>query len=180
MEITPEVENRFRQSYRKCSENECWEWLLSVNHDGYGRLKIGRRVERAHRVSYVLHRGQIPEGMLVCHRCDNPRCVNPKHLFLGTPKDNMADMVRKGRAFRHDQRGERNHGATLSRRDACLAIELIAKGMSNTAIAERLGVAHSSISSIRRGKTWRELRRPDDHPAFDRYGSLKTASKAVF
>lgn len=78
----------------------CWEWTASTHHQwGYGHMRIQGRTVAAHRVSWELHYGAIPEGMLVCHRCDNPPCVNPAHLFLGTNFDNAADRVAKGRSI---------------------------------------------------------------------------------
>lgn len=75
----------------------CWEWRGATNSKGYGRCKIQQRMWLAHRWSWVLHKGAIPVGLLVLHHCDNRRCVNPEHLFLGTARDNTQDMIRKGR-----------------------------------------------------------------------------------
>ena len=76
---------------------ECWIWTASKNKKGYGRFGFGSRAQLAHRVSWLLSNGEIPDGMLACHTCDNPPCVNPSHLWLGTQKDNVVDMSSKGR-----------------------------------------------------------------------------------
>jgi hypothetical protein len=79
-------------------QNECWEWTGRLNQYGYGRMKFqGKRGVRTHRISYMLFCGEIPEGIFVCHHCDNPSCVNPEHLFLGTHDDNNKDKCRKNR-----------------------------------------------------------------------------------
>jgi hypothetical protein len=77
--------------------NGCWEWMGTKNSYGYGVVMINRKVKRTHRVSWEIHNGPIPKGLYVCHHCDNPPCVRPDHLFLGTCSDNLHDMVKKGR-----------------------------------------------------------------------------------
>lgn len=79
-------------------EGDCWLWLAARNNMGYGQIRIARRTVLAHRTSYELFVGAVPTGLCVLHRCDNPRCINPSHLFLGTMRDNTQDMCKKGRA----------------------------------------------------------------------------------
>ena len=96
----PRISVRSRLLERRKMQGECWIYTGAVHHDGYGVIGIGRgRQFRAHREAYKTFVGEIPPGLLVCHRCDVPLCINPKHLFLGTPKDNTQDMIRKGRRY---------------------------------------------------------------------------------
>jgi hypothetical protein len=81
-------------------DDACWEWLGTRGSSGYGEVRVNKRLQKAHRRAWELTNGPIPEGKVVCHRCDNPGCCNPKHLFVGTHSDNMADMVAKGRQQR--------------------------------------------------------------------------------
>jgi len=94
--ITPIME-RFMSKVQKT--DDCWIWIGSHNNHGYGKMMYPRKGEfiYAHRLSYILHKGEIPDGLLVLHKCDNPLCVNPSHLFLGTQLDNVHDAIHKGR-----------------------------------------------------------------------------------
>ena len=144
--VGPEtVEERFWQKVRV--EDGCWEWTASRHYKGYGWFRVGDRMEKAHRVSYLLHHGPIPEGMSVLHKCDNPACVRPDHIFLGTQQENIADMVRKGRV-------SRGPGSTLTDADV-LAIR--ASGKSNTELARLYGQDQSTISRVRNRRTRRYL-----------------------
>lgn len=101
----PSAEDRYRAKLAPPNANGCILWTGLVGSDGYGKHSVNRRTVRAHRYGWELAFGPIPDGMLVCHRCDVPLCQNPEHWFLGTPKDNMADKVGKGRHVGNPHRG---------------------------------------------------------------------------
>ncbi len=139
----------------------CWEWQGTRRPDGYGLLYVNGVQTRAHRHAFELAWGTpIPPGMSVLHRCDNPPCVRPGHLWLGTDADNLADMRAKGRA-RHFvgrvQAGEANHNAKLTD-DAVREIRrLRATGLLQREIAERLGVHTGTVGYVLRGATWNKV-----------------------
>ena len=131
----------------------CWEWQAALTNDGYGSIGVATsRAELAHRVVWRLIRGAIPEGMCVCHHCDNPACVRPSHLFLGTQADNMRDAAEKGRMA--DNSGENNPNAKLSEKDVLAIRKAYANGYLQVNLARRYGVTPTNIGSIVRGQTW--------------------------
>jgi hypothetical protein len=132
----------------------CWEWRGRRNRDGYGMIcRLGRQ-DLVHRVFYRERVGSIPEGLYVCHRCDNPPCVNPEHLFLGTHRDNMNDMEAKGRR----SRGERHWRSEVTEGDVRDIRRAYADGGHTTrSLAARYGVASPTIHSIVTRKTWRHV-----------------------
>jgi hypothetical protein len=129
----------------------CWEWR-SILSRGYGRFLVNGRMRRAHRVAWELAHGPIPDGMHVCHSCDNPRCVRVSHLWLGTIADNMADRDRKGRGA--VLRGE-DHGCAKLTPEAVQHIRATPKKYgSGRALARLYGVSESAVSDIRIGRSW--------------------------
>src|SRR3990172_665127 len=111
------LEERFWQKVKIGNPDDCWKWTGNLDGKNYGRImfkKYGKRF-LAHRLSWYIHNGKIPQGLFVCHHCDNPTCVNPKHLFLGTPTDNMKDMYDKNRHIRVSMKGSENPMAKLTK-----------------------------------------------------------------
>lgn len=136
----------------KEDSNACWEWTSHKNRGGYGVFNMGYGQFIAHRISYFLSTGADPGQMHVCHSCDNPICVNPSHLFLGTDKDNVADMYSKGRGID----GARNFRAKLTPDKVTEIRELYASGNYIQAdLAERYSVDQGLISHIVRNKIWK-------------------------
>lgn len=135
---------------------ECWMWTAGKSLSGYGHFWVKGRHERTNRVSWTIHHGPIPDGMLVLHRCDEPSCVNPDHLFLGTHADNAKDRKSKGR--NGDMRGEKSSGAKLTDRDVLKIRELLQLGgLTQTRISEMFGVGPCVISLIKVRKIWSHI-----------------------
>lgn len=137
------------------SENECWEWLMSKDKCGYGRLMFNSIREKAHRISWKLINGEIPDGLYVCHKCDNPSCVNPKHLFLGTQKDNMVDMRKKNR--QPSVLGEKNPKAKLTE-EIVLEIRLLYQfGIRQYEIAKMYKISRFLVFDIVHRRKWKHV-----------------------
>lgn len=149
------VEERFWSKVDK--SGDCWLWTASVDRKGYGMFGINRGNGRAHRIAWELANGPIPAGKQICHACDNPPCVNPDHLWLGTNRENMEDARLKGKwvGSPTKARGEANGGGgKLKESDIPEIRALRAKGWTQQAIANQFGVNQTMISFILRGVAW--------------------------
>lgn len=125
----------------KVVENGCHEWQSTLNKQGYGKFWFEGKQVPAHRMAYELLIGEIPKGMCVCHHCDNPKCVNPDHLFVGTHADNFQDMLSKGRQWGNRKLSTEAVGEILT---------LIQLGKySQQSIAERYGISQITVSRLK-------------------------------
>ena len=131
--------------------SDCWTFIGALTSDGYGILH-GHGEKLAHRASYKEFCGSIPQSMMVLHKCDNPMCVNPEHLFVGTHADNMRDMKNKGRA--HRPIGSKNPKSKINSESASQIRLLFASGESTKSLALKFPISQSSIYRIIRGTTW--------------------------
>lgn len=143
---------RFWSGVKIGAADDCWPWTRTRTPQGYGAFKHQGQGYRSHRFAWILTYGAIPEDLQVCHHCDNPPCCNPKHLFLGTQVDNMADMERKGRAVRHP--GSINGSSKLTEPQVA---EILEAAGSQQSIADRYGVSQGLISQIKRGVAWKHF-----------------------
>lgn len=174
MTFAPDVATRFFSKVDIRGPDECWQWKGKPSAQGYGRFGVDWVVWQAHRVSLILAKGPIPEGMFACHTCDNRLCVNPAHLWAGTHKDNINDMIAKGRCRGPNYRGEKVGTSKLTEAQAREAVALLDAGNGPASIARRIGgVTPQAISSIKSGVNWAWLREAKDganlprHPAGD-------------
>lgn len=132
--------------------SNCWLWTGGKNDTGYGTFNVNGKTYRVHRLIYEMHFGIIPIGMWVLHKCDNPPCVNPMHLFLGTCADNNADMVKKGRLV--NPIGIHHGRAKLNNQKVRTIRQLANGGMTMRQIGDKIGVSHGTIADLLRGRTW--------------------------
>lgn len=139
---------------------DCWVWNGAKTPKGYGNVRINKKYLKSHRVAFSIANGEIPEGYIVCHICDNPSCCNPSHLMLGTIKSNAADMILKSRGKKPESaaRGSVNGRSKLNEENVRQIRRLYASGeMNQYEIAKMYGVSQPAIGSILRGKTWRHV-----------------------
>jgi hypothetical protein len=138
---------KFERNFIKAGIDDCWPWSGSLYNDGYGAFFFEGKALRANIVALELDGRPVPKGHYACHTCDNPPCVNPAHLYPGTPAQNMADAKARGRL----RAGEQSHWARLQE---CDIAEIRRATGTHKAIAERYGVARATVTLIRLRKTW--------------------------
>lgn len=157
MHKRPNLRDRFYAKIKVVGD--CWEWQGSRLKHGYGRIRTGygndREMTVAHRVSWEIHNNQsLSRSQFVMHKCDNPPCVNPDHLMLGTAKDNTQDMIKKGRKRYGTSPGEKNGSAKLSQAEVDQIRLLLSHGRKSKSIAPMYGVNHTTIEKIKTNKSW--------------------------
>lgn len=152
--MTPQ--QRFDAQYMPEPMSGCWLWIGSVSDRGYGKIYANGKHLSAHRFSWMLHFNEDPHELLVCHKCDNPQCVNPDHLFLGTVQDNAWDKMQKGRhdGYFVDKRGSRHPGAKLTE-DQAREAKFSQRPVCELAL--EFNVHRATIASIRAGDNWKHL-----------------------
>jgi hypothetical protein len=149
------ISERFEDKFVKNKSTGCWNWTASSDEFGYGRFRVGEKLVGAHRFSWVSNFGEIPDGLLVCHKCDTPSCVNPDHLFLGTDADNSRDKMEKGRLG--NRKGSANGHATLNSEKVAIIRGMSSGSATYTEIANLFGVTKGAISKVVTRRTWGEL-----------------------
>lgn len=138
--------------------SDCWEWVGYREKTNYGRVSFrGNNKMLTHRVSWILTNGEIPNDLCVLHRCDNPPCVNPEHLFLGTIADNNADRDRKGRWKENGIKGSQHWRSKIDESDVRVIKGLISVGTKQRAIARFFDMSEQAIGDIKAGRRWRHV-----------------------
>lgn len=148
--------DRFMQSIVR-GQSGCWIWYRGTSNIGYGVFVLGGKQMAAHRASHLLFKGPIPEGMKVLHKCDVRNCVNPDHLFLGSQKDNVQDMIAKGRRHKNGASGTLNASAKLTEADVLEIRRLRSDGWLYKDIATLFGISTQNAHRIGTGQMWKHI-----------------------
>lgn len=152
------LQQRFHEKVIPVTESGCWIWIGATCSGGYGQMKIARKKKLAHRMSWIVNRGDIPDGLDVLHRCDVTCCVNPDHLFLGNDSDNQRDSFSKGRAYFNRRNILRDRIPHFSKLTPDQVISIREKhGVTLKVLANEFGVSQSQISSIRSRRYWKHI-----------------------
>jgi predicted XRE-type DNA-binding protein len=153
--IKNKIENIWNNIDKK-DISECWNWLGSLGNHGYGQISINWKKYLSHRIVYELTYGEIPEGMCICHKCDNRKCCNPEHLFLGTHQDNSNDMIAKGRQFHPI--GELSSNRKLTEKDVLEIRRLYStNNYSTRQLTKIFKISQTNISLIVNNKIWKHV-----------------------
>lgn len=144
---------------KRSIDNECWIWTGNKNNKGYGFISWGQGIEKkkqvVSRIAYTIWKGEIPEGLMVCHSCDNRSCFNPDHLWIGTQFDNMQDCVKKGRGV--DNSGSKSGMSKLNENQVLEIRRLRSEGQTLKKIAEKFDVTDANINEICKRHTWSHI-----------------------
>ncbi len=154
--LTPKQLQNFRAKVDVRGGDECWEWSAGCNSRGYGMVKVNKKAYSAHRLAYYLAKG-APGQLYVCHSCDNPKCCNPNHLWLGTCADNMRDSYEKGR---NGLKGEWSKHHILTEKQVITIKTMLAHNLhygTCSRAARKHSVSPTAISNIRTGRTWSHI-----------------------
>lgn len=154
IKLTNKDIERFWSKVDVKGEDECWEWKKCKDKDGYGQYQINKKKYLSHRISWILENGDIPKKMCICHKCDNPSCVNPNHLFLGTNKNNSEDMTNKNRQAKGENQGL--HKLT-EKQILEIRLKYIPYKYTQQKLAEEYNISRSLIGYIVRNKIWKHI-----------------------
>lgn len=156
-------------------ETGCWNWTRAKDGKGYGVAYVPYRIS-AHRLSFEVTHGPIPAGKHVLHRCDNPACINPDHLFVGTHRDNMLDKENKGRANHVGAQGTRNGNSILTEKDVISLLRDYVSGLARKEIAAKYGIRESSVSDYTSGDAWTHLHGKHGCPTLEELSAARRIS----
>jgi len=155
------MQDRLNSKFIKDPKTQCWNWKNDLNKDGYGRITVSGKRYYAHRFSWIVHNGEIPADLYVLHKCDNPRCVNPKHLFLGTQKDNMADKESKGRSNNIKNlkkiTGSKNGASYITEAIVLEIRKLHSEGVNQKDLARQFGIGNATVWAIVHRHSWTHI-----------------------
>lgn len=170
---------RLKMLYEKnvIRQEGCWDWKGYIARTGYAEIGRSKNFheKNAHRISWMIHKGNIPEGMYICHKCDNPKCTNPDHLFIGTHQDNDKDRDEKGR----NVKGEDVESSILKDQDIKEIKTLLTQGKSCLEISRKYDVSHDAIKRINKNETWKHIPWPTEIQGNGRDGPRKLSIQDV-